>query len=147
MCDYCACREHPLIERLGDDHAQLLAWGVRIEAALRAGDHAAARAGMQHLSAILDPHLTLEERTLLPALAADDAFAATVTVIAADHHRARTGRPTDDPAGPTWAATVLAFVSDLRAHIHLEEYDVFPAAAQLLTPSVWSTAERSAAGV
>ena len=150
MCDYCACRDHPLLERLGDDHTQLLAWGVRIEAALRGGDQAAARAGLQHLLAILDPHLELEELALLPALAGDDVFAATVVTIAADHHRARTGRPAQhpaDPADPTWAATVRAFVSDLRAHIHLEEYDVFPAASQLLAPSLWSTAERSAAAV
>ena len=147
MCDYCACRDHPLIERLSDDHAHLLAWGARIEAALRSGYHAGARAGVERLVAILDPHLELEERTLLPALAADEAFAVTVAVIDADHQRARTGRPATDPADPTRAAAVRAFVADLRAHIHLEEYDVFPAAAQLLTPALWSTAERSAAAL
>jgi hypothetical protein len=147
MCDYCSCRDHPLIERLGDDHAQLLAWGVRIEAALRAGDHTGARAGMRHLVAILDPHLDLEEQTLLPLLAADDVFAATVTVIAADHHRARTGRPADDLSDLTWGAGVRAFIADLRAHIHLEEYDVFPAAAQLLAPALWSVTERSTAAL
>jgi len=147
MCDYCACRAHPLIERLGDDHGQLLAWGARIEAALQAGDQAAARAGLERLLAVLDPHLELEERALLPALTSDEAFAASVTAIAADHHRARTGRPATDLADQTWAETVRAFLADLRSHILLEEYDVFPAAAQLLAPSLWSTAERSFAAL
>ncbi|HVW32116.1 MAG TPA: hemerythrin domain-containing protein [Acidimicrobiia bacterium] len=84
MCDYCSCRDHPLIERLGDDHAALLAWAGRVEAAL-------------------------------------------------------------GPADPAWAAAVRRFLADLRAHIHLEEYDVFPAAAQLLTPRAWAEAEASAA--
>jgi len=147
MCDYCACRDHPLIERLGDDHVQLRAWAVRIEAALQAGDRVSARIGMERLLGVLDPHLELEERALVPALCADDAFKATVTTIRTDHQRARAGRPVTGPADADWPAEVRAFTADLQAHIHLEEYDVFPAAAQLLSPGLWSIAERSAAAL
>ena len=144
MCDYCSCREQSLIGRLGGDHAQLLAWAVRIEAALVAADHDRARAGLEQLLAILDPHLDLEERALVPALSADDAFAVTVTRIADDHHRARVDRPAPDMSAPAWAAATRAYLADLRAHIHLEEYDVFPAATQLLSPAQWSAAEAAA---
>jgi hypothetical protein len=145
MCDYCSCRGHPLIERLGDDHARLLGWAARIETALQADDEMSAGAAMERLLAVLDPHLELEDRTLVPALCSDDAFTATVTVIGTDHQRARVGRPVTGPADPGWPTEVRAFVADLRAHIHLEEYDVFPAAAQLLSPAVWSIAECSVA--
>lgn len=141
MCDYCACREHPLFERLGDDHAQLLAWAKRIETAVDAGDLEKARAGMGHLLAVLDPHLELEERSLLPALAADDVFTATVAGIAEDHHRARTSRPDVAMADPMWVAATRTFLAELRAHIHVEEYDVFPAASQLLDSALWVEAE------
>jgi hypothetical protein len=132
MCDYCSCREPYLIGHLGGDHTQLLAWAVRIEAALLAADHDRARAGLEQLLAILDPHLDLE-RALVPALSADAAFAVTATRLAEGHRRARVDRPAPYMSAPAWAAATRAYLADLRTQIHLEEYDVFPAATQLLS--------------
>jgi hypothetical protein len=142
MCDYCSCRLQPLIGELGAQHEDLLDRTGRIERALDAGDLTTAHAELDLLDAELEPHLRLEERSLFPALASDALFGDTLSALERDHAAVRAAEPplTDDD----WVPFARRHLAELRAHIFVEETDVFPAAVQFVAPAVWDEAEVAA---
>ena len=128
MCDYCGCRTRPLLARLGIDHARIqgLSTAIRHDMGV---DTALAT-----LAELLAAHSATEEAGLYPELAAagiatDDLYAdhAAVDALVA---AARAG----DAAALTELEGALA---RLDAHIQREEYDLFPAAHQLLSDAAW----------
>ena len=114
MCDYCDCRSRPPLAAFGAEHERI---GSLLADVDRGGDPAA-------LLELLEAHGRREEAGLYPALAA-----AGVDVAGLDdeHARIHAGLRRGDPAA----------AAALRAHIHAEEHDLFPAAHQLLSDAAW----------
>ena len=134
MCDYCDCRSRPLLEDLGRQHELINAAVSRLRACMSSGDLDAVRSVAAELASALAPHSTTEEDTLYPELAragipdddlrrehrsVDDAIRAAI----------------DDPV--VNEEDLRAALDELQGHIHREEYDLFPAAHQLLSDQAW----------
>ncbi len=69
VCQYCGCQAIPAINELTDEHDRALDLIRDAEFAARTLDAPAARIAAAALSAILGPHLAVEEQALFPALA------------------------------------------------------------------------------
>ena len=134
MCDYCDCRTRPLIAELGEQHADITATIGRLRRAMQGGDPLDGIAA--ELAGLLRPHSELEEATLYPELpgvdiaeeplvADHDAVDAVIAAVAA-------GGATDGLADALDA---------LERHIRTEEFDLFPAAHQLLDDGAWDRIE------
>lgn len=138
MCDYCGCRSRPLFARLGVDHEHISGLAGDVRRALGEDDRPAAAAALSALAEALRPHSELEERKLYPELAAEG--------ISSDHlyteHGDVDAAISQALAGSdeAWAAIPPA-LDKLARHIHTEEYDLFPAAHQLLGDGAWDRIE------
>jgi hemerythrin-like domain-containing protein len=142
MCDYCGCRTQPSIARFADEHDRIESVAGHLRAAHTRGDRDAAAAIASALLALLVPHVAREEDALFPELS--DAGASHHVQRLEDEHEEldRALRPIAGGAASAtqWAALPRA-IDELRRHIWTEEFDVFPAALQLLDPPAWQRVE------
>lgn len=133
MCDYCGCRTRTLLATLGVDHDQVRSLSAAVRVGLAEGAHQDVVRDLRALARVLEPHSALEEGGLYLELAAEGVPTA---ALAAEHEAidaavvAATGGPLD-PTG------VLGALDRLAEHIRTEEYDLFPAAHQLLGDDAW----------
>jgi hypothetical protein len=145
MCDYCDCRSIALLDRLGADHAGILSLGAEVRDKIAAGDIAEAREVLTDLLVVLGLHTAVEEAALFPAL--DDAGIAGVAADLVGEHEEIDRLATLAGATPDagWPAAADLLLRLLEAHIRREEYDVFPAAMQLVPGDRWDAAHDAAA--
>jgi hypothetical protein len=120
MCDYCDCRSRPLLASLAADHEQIGLLAQRV---------AADDVDTDELLGLLDRHADDEEAGLYPELAASGIDTAELE---AEHEAIHDGLRSTDPD------EVLKATRRLALHIHVEEYDLFPAAHQLLDDAAWT---------
>ncbi len=130
MCDYCDCRSHPTIAAFGEDHARI---GSLAE---RATSDAGALA---EIVALLERHGAEEEAGLYRELAG---VGIEVAHLHDEHEEIHAALHTGEPD------RIAVALRRLHAHIRDEEYDLFPAAHQLLDDEAWArlgdrTAHRS----
>ncbi len=146
MCEYCTCRVQPSIARFGEEHEEIDALAADLRHAHAHGDRARVVTLARDIVARLGPHVMREERGLFPELAASGALEA-VTALEEDHaalDAVFAAVAADDPSPELWQA-IPAAVDRLGDHIWREEYDLFPAAIQLLDPWAWERVEASSA--
>lgn len=139
MCDYCDCRTRPPLERLGRDHERIVGSAQRLRARLRADDRGMgpeARA----LQQLLEEHDRWEEAGLYAEL---DRVGLGTAGLRADHEviHAILGAAADGSA--IESSSVLGALDQLEEHIHREEYDLFPAAHQVVDDAGWDRIERA----
>lgn len=132
MCDYCDCRRIPQIARLGRQHETIQELADKALAARRRGG---GQAELEELRQALQPHVR-EEETGVFALAREAGFAVTNYVDDLEEDHARFAALLDAPRGLDPEA-LEAFVDELHRHIAVEEYDLFPVAAQLIPEQAW----------
>jgi hypothetical protein len=129
VCDYCGCRRFPLLERLGEEHEVLWSLVGDLRRALSSPGDVEPAAG--RLISALDDHLVLEDGRLRPVLMTDPLLSTTVPSWDAEHQRiAELCEPAADPHLRT--AQLAELCDLLERHLHREEFDLFPAASQLL---------------
>ena len=148
MCEYCTCRVQPSIARFGAEHEQIQSLVVDLRQAHAAGDRDAVVALAERVQRALVPHVAREERGLFPELSAAGA-SGHVRELEGDHARLDAALATvagGELDGPGWAA-LPGVLDELDDHIWREEYDVFPAAIQLLGPSAWQRVEDTCASL
>ncbi len=142
MCDYCGCRTQPSIAQLGEEHDRIESVAGDLRAAHTRGDRDGAAAIASALLALLDPHVAREEGALFPELAEAGA-SHHVRRLEDEHEELDLAlRPIAEGAASAteWDALPRA-IDELRRHIWTEEFDVFPAALQLLDPPAWQRVE------
>lgn len=138
MCDYCDCRTRPLLAQLGEDHERIGVLSGQLLRELDAGDEVAAVETASRLSEILQPHSDLEEHGLYLELAEQGVETGRLF---ADHAAIdEVFRAASLGHSDAWAA-VPAAAAALADHIEREEYDLFPAAHQLLSDPAWDRIE------
>ncbi|MFF4196816.1 hemerythrin domain-containing protein [Nonomuraea sp. NPDC001831] len=136
MCNYCGCREFPLIGRLSQEHWDIQECAGALRRAigeLRQGD---AVALLADLMARLVPHTDAEESGLFAELHAEGSLAEEVERLCAEHADIHGILGAIDPAAPDWPA-VLDALDRLHWHIDHEEHGLFPAAVIMLPPAAW----------
>jgi ribosomal protein S18 acetylase RimI-like enzyme len=139
VCEYCGCRDIPLIGRLSEEHYQAVdALGV-LRRAIEADDAAGVTDALRHLRAELITHNESEEAGLFHELAKDDYFAPTVAELIGQHglFRVLLGRLD----GGDWSA-YGELEETLRHHIDREENGFFPATAVAVDGDVWEEIDR-----
>jgi hemerythrin-like domain-containing protein len=137
MCDYCGCRSEPPLAELGREHADIL-WHLSVLGrALDKPDLAEARHELAHIVDHLVPHIEKEERGVFAQLRIEGELTEEIDSLSGEHEGLRkmaAELPEDDMA---WRAGVTELVRTLREHIQTEEYDLFPAAWQMLSNDGW----------
>ncbi|NRQ37072.1 hemerythrin domain-containing protein [Nonomuraea sp. NN258] len=136
MCNYCGCREFPLIGRLTREHVEIQESAAALRRAIDAGHHAEAGRLLDDLLARLVPHTATEENGLFAELRAEGTLADEVTRLCAEHADIHGALAAVDRAAPDWAA-VRAALGRLHRHIDHEEHGLFPAAVIMLPLPAW----------
>lgn len=145
MCNYCGCREFPLIGQLTAEHEAIANAAGRLRTAINSG--ADNRIDLlDDLLALLMPHTATEERGLFLELRAEGSLTEAVEQLCDEHDDIHGVLSTVDRAAPHWPA-VLAALDRLHRHIDNEEHGLFPAAVIALPISAWDrlTPQQSAA--
>lgn len=136
MCNYCGCREFPLIGRLSAEHLAVEESAGLLRRAITDGRHADAVRLLDELLALLVPHTATEEGGLFSELRAEGTLAEAVEQLCAEHDDIHGVLGSIDRAAPDWPV-VLAALGRLRRHIDNEEHGLFPAAVIALPISAW----------
>lgn len=144
MCNYCGCRDFPLIGRLSAEHESISDAAGRLRSAILGADPAAL-AALDELLALLTPHTTVEEDGLFAELRAEGSLAEAVARLCAEHRDIHGVLGLVDRAAPDWPA-VLAALDRLHRHIDNEEHGLFPAAVIALPIPAWDRITPAAEG-
>lgn len=137
MCDYCDCRRIPAIARFGEEHDRIEMAASRLEEAIGERDESDLKQLRRELLELLEPHTSREESGIF-AEVSKVGLEDHVEELEEDHERLHSISELDLTASPEELEVALrAFITLLHDHITREEYDLFPAAAQLLSAAQW----------
>ena len=134
MCDYCDCRRIPEIAALGEEHEAIEDLADLVMKAVK--DRVASTETLfEGLIGLLTTHVAREESGLFIEARAAGLGSEYVEDLEDDHRHFEA--LLQDPSALD-AAAVEALFDELHRHIAVEEYDLFPAAAQLLSADQWA---------
>lgn len=148
MCEYCGCQQIEEIATLTAEHDGIRERARELSAAAAADDLAAAREAAGRVLSLLDPHTSVEERGLFPALSAE--FAGHVEGLLGEHreiHAALREILDVDVPAPGWQARIGDALAELHDHILKEQDGLFPAALATLTAADWDTVAEARAAL
>lgn len=134
MCDYCGCRDEPLIGELMDEHDRImdLAWRIVRHPEVGSASGDAARA---ELRTLLQIHAAKEEAALYPLLMASGDLDVDDRDVFEEEHRELLAL-VDDADFDADSSTVLA------EHIRAEELDLFPDTIDVFDDADWAEMAR-----
>ena len=135
MCNYCGCRDFPLIARLTEEHERIANAAGRLRRAITNGESEPI-AALDALLALLMPHTAGEESGLFVELRAEGSLAEAVDKLCAEHDDIHGVLGAVDRTAPDWPA-VLAALDRLHRHIDNEEHGLFPASVIALPIDAW----------
>lgn len=133
MCDYCDCRRIPEIADLGAEHDRIEDLADEVLQSLKNGSSAASEL-LGRLIDELSAHVAREERGLFVEARGAGLAPEYVDDLEDDHRRFAS--VLSDP-GALDAEGAEKLFDEIHRHIAVEEYDLFPAAAQVLTEDQW----------
>ena len=136
MCDYCGCRDFPLIGRLSEEHGEIKETAGVLRRAIGEGRYDDAGALLDELVGRLLPHTATEEGGLFAELRTEGSLAGEVARLCAEHDDIHGVLGAIDRANPDWA-TVLKALTKLGEHIDHEELGLFPASIVMLPMAAW----------
>ncbi|MEE3850201.1 hemerythrin domain-containing protein [Gordonia sp. LSe1-13] len=141
MCQYCGCREMPLLRDYTAEHERAVNLGGDAVRALDAGDLARAGDLAGRLAAELRSHWRGEEDGLFAELlAGDDIFAEYIDPLIVEHRELAELLESMDLTMPPYQDRFRAAVFDLHEHIAKEEDALFPASVTTLDGDQWDAA-------
>ena len=143
MCDYCGCRARALLERLGRDHERIMAVARRLRSSFDVDDATDRMHHARELQRLLETHDRIEESGLYPEL---DRAGVPTAHMQAEHGAVDGALHAAADPGPVEPDRVIRALDVLEEHIRREEYDLFPAAHQLIDDAGWDRIDGSAAG-
>ena len=135
MCNYCGCRDFPLIAKLTAEHESIANAAARLRRAITHGE-ADPLVALDELLALLLPHTGTEEEGLFVELRAEGSLTEAVAALCAEHDDIHGVLGAVDRSTPDWAP-VLAALDRLHRHIDNEEHGLFPAAVIALPIDAW----------
>jgi hemerythrin-like domain-containing protein len=136
MCNYCGCREFPLIARLTEEHEAIASCSAALRRCVRRGVADQALLRLAELVGLLLPHASTEESGLFTELRAEG-LSEVVDRLCAEHTQIHEVLAAQLASGtPSWPS-VFAALDLLHRHIDREEHGIFPAAAVTLSMPAW----------
>jgi hypothetical protein len=136
MCNYCGCREFPLVGELSSEHVEIEETAGELRRAIQGGRYGEAEVLLDSLTAQLAGHTAKEEEGLFAELRADGALADEVDRLCAEHDDIHGVLRRADRTAPDWAL-ILDGLQRLHWHIDKEEHGLFPAAVITLPLAAW----------
>jgi hemerythrin-like domain-containing protein len=143
MCQNCGCLANTMIEGLTREHAAVVGLIRTVGEQLVAGDIPEVAATSRAISALLAPHVIVEEEGLFPELFRE--FPGRLEALTLEHRQVE--RVLEEaayavPADLHWPERLREGLGILREHILKEQDGVFPAAIISLDADQWETVER-----
>ena len=140
MCQYCGCRDMPLLRDYIAEHERVMNHG---DSAVRALDRGEDTLGRKLLAAMADElrsHWRGEENGLFAVMAKDELFAEHIAPLVREHRELEELLEVVDPSDPEDLDRIRKAVFDLREHIAKEEDGLFPASLTSLDGDDWDAA-------
>lgn len=141
MCQYCGCRDMPLLRDYTAEHERAVNLGGDAVRALDAGDSARAQDLAGRMAEELRAHWRGEEDGLFAALLGnDDVFAEFIEPLVAEHRELDAFLTALDLTRSADRQRLRSEVFDLHEHIAKEEDSLFPASVTTLDGAEWDAA-------
>lgn len=138
MCQYCGCRQMPLIRDFIEEHEQVADLGDDALRALERDDVGRARRSVALMSEILASHWQGEEAGVFTVMSeTDDSYAEYVGVLVGEHRSLAAFLDVIDVELPAHRERLRFEIEALREHIGREEDGLFPATLTALTGDQW----------
>ena len=140
MCQYCGCRDIPLLRDYIAEHERSTHSGEEALRACERGDFDAAR---EHLSTMADElraHWQGEEQGLFAVLRREELYAEHIGPLVREHRELEELLQTVDLEDSDGRDSVRKAVFDLHEHIAKEEDGLFPASLTALGGADWDEA-------
>lgn len=140
MCQYCGCREIPLLRDYIAEHERVINLGGGAVRAIDTGDLDRARTMLVEMAAELTTHWQGEENGIFRVMAREDMYAEYIAPLVREHRELADLLATVDVTNPEHQQAIRDAVFDLYEHISKEEDGIFPAALTTLDGEEWDTA-------
>lgn len=140
VCQYCGCRDMPLLRDYIAEHERALDHGGEAVRALDRGELDVARERLAAMAAELRTHWRGEENSLFAVMRREELYAQHIEPLMAEHRELDALLDTVDVADPKDQHRVRVAVGDLFEHIAKEEDGLFPASLTTLDGEDWDAA-------
>ncbi|KUI07836.1 hemerythrin [Mycobacterium lehmannii] len=140
MCQYCGCRDMPLIRDYIAEHAHVLNLGGDAVRAIDRGDLDTARQLLAQMAEELSSHWRGEENGLFKALMREELFAEHIEPLVREHRELADLLASVDLAREADQQAIRDAVEDLWEHTRKEEDGIFPASITELDGDDWDAA-------
>lgn len=140
MCQYCGCRDLPLLRDYIAEHERVINHGGSAVRALDAGDHDLARREIAAMARELHSHWRGEENGLFTVLAGKEMFSGHIDPLIAEHRELGDLLATLDIDVAVDRGRFRQAFDDLYLHIAKEEDGLFPASLTTLDGDQWDAA-------
>lgn len=140
MCQYCGCRDMPLLRDYIAEHERSVDHGREAVRALDRGDLDVARQRLGAMYEELRSHWRGEENGLFAVMHSDELYAEHIDPLVAEHRELAAFLEAVDLSDTAHQKRVRAEIEDLYLHIAKEEDGLFPAALTALDGVDWDAA-------
>ena len=140
MCQYCGCRDMPLLRDYIAEHERVMYHGDSAVRALDRGENDRGRELLAVMAEELRSHWRGEENGLFAVMAKDKLFAEHITPLVREHRELEELLEAVDPSDSEDLDRIRKAVFDLREHIAKEEDGLFPASLTSLDGDDWDAA-------
>jgi len=140
VCQYCGCRDIPLLRDYIAEHERAINHGGAAVRAMDRGDHDQARADITAMFAELQSHWVGEETGLFAVMARDDRFAEHIHPLVREHRELAEFLKSVDVETAEDRERFRSAIDELYEHIAKEEDGLFPASLTELDGEDWDTA-------
>jgi len=141
MCQYCGCRQIPLIRDYIEEHDQIVQFGDDALRALDVADTDKAHESLTRMHEILTSHWAGEEAGVFAVMSeTDSSYADHVAVLVSEHRSLAAFLEALDIGLPAHRERLRFELGSLREHVEREEDGLFPATLTELSGSQWDRA-------
>jgi hemerythrin-like domain-containing protein len=139
MCNYCGCREIPMIAKLNAEHDAIVNSTYALQVASREHNVESARTAGKILAELLHPHTHREQVGLFAEMKKDELFTEHIASLCAEHDELDNELELIAAGDMTRISPMITLLNN---HIDREENGLFPAALAYLDDTQWDTIQR-----
>lgn len=140
MCQYCGCREMPLLRDYIAEHERAVDHGREAVRALDRGELDQARELLTAMFDELRSHWQGEENGLFAVMRREELYAQHIDPLVREHRELAAFLETVDLSDPADQGRVRMAIDELYEHIAKEEDGLFPASLTTFDGADWDTA-------
>ncbi len=140
MCQYCGCRDIPLLRDYIAEHERSTHLGENALHACERGDFEGARRDLEAMAAELETHWRGEERGLFAVMRREELYAEHIDPLVTEHRELAALLVSLDLTNTADQQRLRTALDDLYVHIRKEEDGIFPASLTALDGEEWDAA-------